>query len=278
MILVTGGRGAVATNLLDLLRADGRAVRVGSAHPEQLRVPADVPTVACDLADPTTFPAALTDVTSVFLYAEGTTISEFVTAATEAGVEHIVLLSSSSVLDPDAATNPVAKSHLDAELGLADAPMTVSVLRPGAFAGNARGWAWAIKAGQPISLPYPNAYGDPIHELDIAEAAYTLLTEPDSPGGRYHLTGPETLTFTEQLDRVGQVIGRTIAIDHVTPEVWKEQMAEHIPAHFADGLLAYWQRCDGVPNPITDDVSTLTGRPARSFTSWLEENAAVFTG
>ncbi|CAM4514521.1 NAD(P)H-binding protein [Nocardia ninae] len=278
MILVTGGRGAVATNLLDLLRADDLAVRVGSAHPEQLRVPADVPTVACDLTDPTTFPAALADVTSVFLYAEGTTISEFVTAATEAGVEHIVLLSSSSVLDPDAATNPVAKSHLDAELGLADAPMTVSVLRPGAFAGNARGWAWAIKAGRPISLPYPNAYGDPIHELDIAEAAYTLLTEPGSRGGQYHLTGPETLTFTEQLGRVGQVIGRSIAIDHVTPEAWKQQMAEYIPGHFADGLLAYWRRCDGAPSPITDDVRTLTGRPARTFTSWLVENAALFTG
>src|SRR6476469_1789260 len=135
MILITGGRGAVATDLLSLLRADGHAVRVGSGRPEQL--PAGVPAVACDLRNPATFAAALDGVSSVFLYAEPKCITEFVSAATEAGVDHIVLLSSSAVLDPDAVTNPVAKSHLDAELGLADAPMTVSVLRPGAFAGNA---------------------------------------------------------------------------------------------------------------------------------------------
>ncbi|MEV0294009.1 NAD(P)H-binding protein [Nocardia sp. NPDC050710] len=139
MILLTGGRGAVATTLLGLLRADQLDARVGSARPEGLELPADVPTVACDLTDPATFPAALAGVTSVFLYAEPAHIAEFVTTAAQAGVQHIVLLSSSSVLDPDAATNPVAKSHLAAERGLADAPMTVSVLRPGAFASNARG-------------------------------------------------------------------------------------------------------------------------------------------
>ncbi|WP_405161703.1 NAD(P)H-binding protein [Nocardia sp. NBC_01499] len=217
MILLTGGRGAVATQLLALLHADGIPVRVGSGRPEQLQLPEGVSAVACDLTDPTTFPAALAGVTSVFLYAEPATISEFASAATEAGVEHIVLLSSSSVLGPDATTNSVAKAHLDAELGLAGAPMTVSVLRPGAFAGNARSWAWAIKAGRPINLPYPNAYADPIHEIDVAAAAYALLTAPEHRGEQHTLTGPETLTFTEQIDLVATVIGRPIAVDQVTP-------------------------------------------------------------
>ncbi|MEV5834308.1 NAD(P)H-binding protein [Nocardia sp. NPDC052112] len=276
MILITGGRGAVAADLMSLLRAGGYAVRVGSRRPEQL--PAGISAVACDLRNPATFTAALDGVTSVFLYAESERITEFVSAATEAGVDHIVLLSSSAVLDPDAVTNPVAKSHLDAELGLADAPMTVSVLRPGAFASNARGWSFAIKADRPISLPYPNAYTDPIHELDVAECAYALLTKPDHRGHVYTLTGPQTLTFTAQIDLIGKITGRTAVIAHVTPDAWKREMAEFIPAHYADGLLDYWRRCDGVPTPITDTVSTLTTHPARPFTTWLEDHAFEFTG
>ncbi|WP_433194200.1 SDR family oxidoreductase [Nocardia sp. CA-107356] len=275
MILVTGGRGAVATDLVSLLRSDGHTVRVGSGRPEQL--PAGIPAVACDLRNPATFAAALDGVTSVFLYAEPECIAEFVSAATEAGVTHIVLLSSSSVLDPDAASNPVAKSHLDAERGLADAPMTVSVLRPGAFAGNARGWSFAIKADRPVSLPYPHAYTDPIHELDVVECAYALLTEPDHRGGVYTLTGPQTLTFTAQIDLINQITGRTATIAHVTPDAWKEEMAEFIPAHYADGLLDYWRRRDGVPTLITNAVSTLTAHPARPFTTWLEDHASEFT-
>ncbi|MFI9505022.1 NAD(P)H-binding protein [Nocardia sp. NPDC052566] len=278
MILLTGGRGAIAEHLLTSLRADGLDVRVGSRHPDLLRLPADVPAVACDLTDAATFPAALSGVTSVFLYAEAAAITEFAAAATEAGVEHIVLLSSSAVLDPGAATNPIAQSHLAAEVGLAHVPMTVTVLRPGAFAGNARNWAPAIKADQPVSLPYPNAYTDPIHELDIAAAAHALLTGPDHRGTAHTLTGPETLTFTAQLDRIAAITGRPVTVERVTPEVWREQTAEYLPAPYADGLLGYWRRCDGVPAPITDTVSTLIGRPARTFTSWVEENAAEFSG
>ncbi|WP_433726348.1 SDR family oxidoreductase [Nocardia sp. CA-129566] len=275
MILVTGGRGAVASNLVSLLRADGRAVRIGSGRPEQL--PADVPAVACNLRDPATFATALDGVTSVFLYAEPGCIAEFASAATEAGVDHIVLLSSSAVLDPDAATNPVAKSHLDTELGLADAPMTVSVLRPGAFAGNARGWSFAIKADRPVSLPYPHAYTDPIHELDIAECAHALLTEPDHRGAAHTLTGPQTLTFTEQIDLINKITGRTATITHVTPDAWRQEMAEFIPVRYAEGLLDYWRRCDGVPTPITDTVALLTNHPARPFTTWLEDHLSEFT-
>lgn len=277
MLLITGGRGAVGTRLLQLLRADGHSVRVGSRRPGELALPTDVPAVACDLTDPSTFAAALAGVDSVFLYAEPAAIDEFVSAAHEAGVDHIVLLSSTSVLDPDVAANPIGKAHLDTEIGLAEAPMTTTVLRPGTFASNARLWAGPIKAGQPVSLPYPNAYAEPIHELDIAACARTVLTEPKHRAAQHTLTGPEALTFREQLDRVAEVIGRPVEIAEVTPEEWKQQMAPHLPGFVADGLLDHWRRYDGTPIPLTDTVTTLTGHPARTFTTWLREHADEFT-
>lgn len=276
MILITGGRGAVATELLALLHRAAHPVRVASSTPAELRVPDGVETVTCDLGDPATFPAALHGVNAVFLYAEASHIDEFVDAATAAGVEHVVLLSSSSVLNPGAADDPLAKSHLDVETALLNSSLTATLLRPGSFAGNAGAWAWPVKAGQPVNLPYPGSYTDPIHERDIAEVAFTVLTDPQHRGRHLHLTGPQTLTFSEQIDQLSTVIGRPITVNHVTPEEWKQEMAPYVPGPYADALLAYWHSNDGRPTSITDTVEHLTGHPARPFTTWAQDHAADF--
>lgn len=277
MILITGGRGAVATHLTTLLHEAGLPVRVGSAGPDALTPPAGVATVRLDLTDPATFPAALAGVTSVFLYASPARIDDFVHHAQRAGVGHIVLLSSSGVLGPDPENDPLAKSHLDVERALLASPVTTTILRPGSFASNAGGWAWSVKAGRPVGLPYPGAHNDPVHEKDIAEAAFAVLTEPRHHGGRFTLTGPESLTFTQQIDRLAAVIGRPVAVGHVTREEWKREIAEYIPAAYADALLDWWESHDGKPVPLTRTVEDLTGHPARPFTTWAADHSADFT-
>jgi uncharacterized protein YbjT (DUF2867 family) len=267
MILVTGGRGAVATHLQTLLREHDLAVRVASNAPDaQIRL---------NLTDPATFPAALAGVTSVFLYAEAERIDEFVAEAVAAGVQHIVLLSSSSVLDLDP-ENPLSKAHLDVEKALLGAPFPATLLRPGSFAGNASGWAWAIRSGRPVSLPYPGSYTDPIHEKDVAEAAFAALTDPRHQGGQFTLTGPEALTFTEQINLLTQVTGQDIDVQQVTRDQWKADMAEYIPGPFAEALLNFWESNDGKPVPLTTTVEELTGHPARTFEVWATDHAADF--
>ena len=270
--LVTGARGAVATELIALLRRRGLPVRPAS------RQPGDPSIATCDLGDPATFPAALAGVTSVFLYAEASHIEAFVKEATTAGVEHIVLLSSSSVLGPDPEASPLAKSHLDVERAVAAAPVRSTLLRPGSFAGNAQAWSWAVKAGNPVSLPFPNSSNDPIHEADIAEAAAAVLTDPALADRPYWLTGPESITFAEQLGILSHVTGRDIAIKHVTREEWKAEMADYVPEPVADALLDWWQSHDGVPAEITTDLERLIGRPGRTFATWAAEHVSDFKG
>lgn len=275
-VLVTGSRGRVGSALISLLHAAGIPVRAASAAPEKLRLPPGVDPVRCALDDPATFPAALESVTSVFLYAEPSHIDAFLDAAEAAGVEHIVLLSSSSVLDPDAAENPIAATHLKVERTLAASPLPTTVLQPGAFAANAFQWRWALESSGSIDLPYPGSYGDPIHERDIAEAALALLTQPRLRGRTYHLTGPESLTFTEQLTVLGRAVGRPFPFNAVTREAWKASMSGYMSDAFADGLLNYWASTDGSPAPLTRTVEELTGHPARTFAEWAEENADAF--
>ncbi|MFG2295414.1 NAD(P)H-binding protein [Streptomyces sp. NPDC048603] len=271
-ILVTGGRGAVARGLTGLLDRHGVEYRPASRRP-------DTPgTVHCDLADPACFPAALRGVSSVFLYAEAGGIDAFVKEAVAAGVEHVVLLSSSSVLAPDAADSPIAASHLAVEEALLASPLRTTLLRPGSFASNARGWAWPIKSGSPVRLPYPGAYADPVHEADLSEAAFAALTDPALAGRAYTLTGPHALTFTTQLSILGGVLERPIPVETVSPEQWKTDVAEYVPGPYAEALLDFWSASDGLPVPVTGDVELLTGHPARSFRTWCEDHAADFTG
>ncbi|WJV47986.1 SDR family oxidoreductase [Streptomyces flavofungini] len=256
---------------------DGLPLRLGSAHPDDLTPPPDVPTTRLALTDPTDFPTALTGVKTVFLYASPDRITDFTAEADRAGVEHIVLLSSSSVLGPAPEDDPLAASHLAVENALLASPITTTILRPGSFASNAGAWAWPIKAGRPVSLPFPDAHNDPIHELDVAEAARAVIRELRHHGGTFTLSGPESLSFAEQIDRLAEVTGRSASVKRVTREQWKEEMADYIPARYADALLNWWESNDGKPVPLTSTVEELTGHPARPFTTWATDHVADFT-
>ncbi|MEV4432304.1 NAD(P)H-binding protein [Streptomyces sp. NPDC049555] len=276
-ILVTGSRGRVGRTLIDLLHDRGLAVRAVSRKPEELDLPDGVERARLSLDEPQTFADALRGVTAVFLYAEPSHIDDFLKEAVAAGVQHIVLLSSTAVLEPDAATNPIGGFHWEAEQALIAAPVTATLLRPGHFATNALGWAPAITAGTPLRLPYPDAYTDPIHEKDIAEAALAALTDPHPTGGAYELSGPESLTFRRQAEVIGRATGRDVTIEPVTPEQWKQDVSAFMSDTFADALLGAWAAGVGHPLPVRPGVEQLTGHPARSFASWAEDHAADFT-
>jgi uncharacterized protein YbjT (DUF2867 family) len=275
-ILITGSRGAVASALLSLLHERGIAVRAASSNPGQLSLREDVPVVKCDLTDPATFPAALDGITSVFLYAASSHIDAFVEQAVSAGVEHVVLLSTASVLNPNAEHDRLAKSHLDVEKALAASPIKSTFLRPGSFAGNALGWSWTIKSAGAVNLPYPDSHTDPIHELDVAEAALAVLTEARLHGQSYTLSGPGSVTFSEQIEQLAHATARPITVNAVSRDEWKKEMADYIPGEFADSLLDWWQSNDGAPVETTRTVELLTGHPARGFDVWAEDHAAEF--
>ncbi|WP_405403824.1 NAD(P)H-binding protein [Streptomyces sp. NBC_01104] len=274
--LVTGSRGRVGSALVRLLHRGGHSVRAASRHHGDLVLPAGVPSVACDLGDPDTFAAALDGVGSVFLYAEPSRITDFLAAARTAGVGHIVLLSSSAVLAPDAATNPIAAAHHAVEQALADSPVTATLLRPGAFAGNAHQWAESFRSGRTVELPYPHSRTSPIDEADIAEAALAVLTDPRLQGAAYHLTGPASLTAAEQVALLAEAAGRPVTVETVSRDAWKKAVSPFMPEVIAEGLLDYWAATEKSPADVTGDLPKLTGRPARTFADWATGNAAAF--
>ncbi|MFG3140161.1 NAD(P)H-binding protein [Streptomyces sp. NPDC048211] len=276
LTLVTGCRGRVGSALVSLLHERGHAVRAGSRNSGELSPPAGVPSAACDLGDPSTFAAALEGVDSVFLYAEPSRITEFLAAARTAGVAHIVLLSSSAVLGPDAGSNPIAASHHAVEQALGDSPLTTTLLRPGAFAGNAYQWSESFRSGRPVELPYPDSRTSPIDETDIAEAALAVLTDTRLKGSAYHLTGPESLTATEQVELLAAASGSPVTVRTVSRAAWKASVSPFVPEEIAEALLDYWAATDGSAAEVTRETEKLTGRPARTFAAWASGHADAF--
>lgn len=282
-ILVTGVRGNVGRNVVDGLLASGTPVRAASRDPESATVPSGVELVKLDLADPITLPAALDGVRKVFLYAEPHGARAVVKAAAEAGVRHIVLLSSMSAhLDEKAAAavtedgNPIAWRHLETERALAESDIPWTFVRPGAFATNSLQWAGTIRAEGVVRLPYPEAQINPIHEKDIADVALAALLHDGHEGAAYPLTGPESLTQRRQVELIGDAAGVPIRVEEQTREQAVEAMSRWLPTGAVNGLLDMFAAAVDRPAEVLDTIRTVTGHPGRTFAEWATDHAADF--
>ncbi|MEV0192624.1 NAD(P)H-binding protein [Kitasatospora purpeofusca] len=275
--LVTGARGKVGQGVVARLHAGGHSVRAASARPTDLTVPDGVERAELALDRPEGFGAALRGVQQVFLYPQPAGIHAFAEAAEAAGVEHVVLLSSSSVLGPDAENDPLASHSLLVERALSDSGLDCTFLRPDAFASNSLGWAYFIGQGLPIQLAHPDAHIAPVHPEDLADIAAEALTGSSLTGSAPTLTGPESLTFREQLAVLAEALGRGIAVERITRAEAEEQMGRHMPAPVVTSLLNLWEAATRGPAPVHDTTLTLLGRPARTFRQWARENTAAFT-
>lgn len=180
---------------------------------------------------PETLPAALEGATRVFLYAKPAGIDGFVTAARSAGVRHVVLLSSGAIVQPGADGNPIAREHRLVESALEESGLSWTFIRPGMFATNTRWW-WtrAIRGGQAVRLPYPEAMTAPLSERDVAALAVTALTERGHAQQAYTVYGPQALTLREQVGHIGAAVGRRIPIEVVTPEQARADLGRAMPA------------------------------------------------
>ncbi|MEV5974247.1 NAD(P)H-binding protein [Streptomyces sp. NPDC051921] len=274
--LVTGARGKVGQGLIARLHAAGHTVRAASANPAELTVPDGVGTVELALDHPEGLDAALRGVRQVFLYPEPVGVHELIKAAETAGVEHVVLLSSASVLGPDAETDPLASHSLTVERALAASDLTCTFLRPDAFASNSFGWAYFIGRSMPVQLAYPDAHIAPIHPEDIADIAFEALTGESLTGRAITLTGPESLTFREQLAVLADAVGRAVPVEQITRAEAERQMGRFMPPAMVGSLLDLWAAASHGPATVADTTETLLGRPARTYRQWARDNAGAF--
>lgn len=275
-VLVVGASGAVGGLVVAGLLERGEQVRATSRDPRRLALPPHVGTFTADLDDPASFGPALEGVERVFLYADLHDPEALVAQLARSGVRHVVLLSSSAVTEPGAEEDYNGARFLRVERAIDAAGLDRTFLRPGGFAGNAARWSWGVRADSAVPLPYPEAVQAPVHEADIADVAVLALTGDTLVGAAPVLTGPERLTLREQVATIGDVIGRPVTVVEQTEAESAALLGRHVPQVWVRQIITGWREAVGATPTISDAYPRLTGRPARTFRTWVEDHAALF--
>lgn len=277
-ILITGATGTVGRGVVDeLLRADVR-IRTLTRDPASTSLPNAADVTRGDLTDPASLDAALTDVDTVFLV--WTAAWEGAPAAIELiakRARRVVFLTSPHQTPHPMFQQPnrLAEFHASVEELIRKSGLAWTFLRPGMFAANAiMWWAAQIKAGDTVRWPYADAPSAPIDERDIAAVAARVLIEDGHDEGSYVLTGPESLTQRQQVLTIGEVIGRSLTYEEISPDTARQERAA--PPAAVNMLLNAWSAAVGHPAFITDTVEKLTGIRPRTFREWASDHAAAF--
>jgi uncharacterized protein YbjT (DUF2867 family) len=272
-ILVTGATGTVGRHVVAGLRDAGVTVRALVRKPDLALLPADVELVVGDLSEPASVGAAAKDADAAFLLWPSFDASGAARVVEELAqqVGRIVYLSALNVRDDLPAEHSGVWGVVESLVERSG--VTWTFLRAGGFATNTRQWTDQIRAGDVVRIPYPDAGRSLIHERDVAAVAVRALVDDGHAGRKYVLTGPEVVTMAEQVRIIGEALGRQLVAEELDPDDYRRQVGD---PSFAEPALAYWADLMAHPEPITDDVTRVTGSPARSFREWAQEHTDDF--
>jgi uncharacterized protein YbjT (DUF2867 family) len=172
----------------------------------------------------------------------------------------------------------MAVMHADIERFIAASGLESTIIRPGMFDSNVLNW-WtpAIRAGNAVRWPYGAAETAPVDDRDVAAVSARILYQDGYVGGDYVLTGPEALSQAEQVRIIGDVLGREIPFEELSPDEFRSETEGSWPRPIVDMLLDAWGATIGRPAYVTSTVFDILGAPPRSFRQWVADHAAAFT-
>jgi uncharacterized protein YbjT (DUF2867 family) len=280
-VLVTGATGRVGRVVIDLLMDAGVPVRALTRRSEAAAtLPANVEVVAGDLSVPESLDEGLRGVGAVFLVwtAPPTTVPAVVERLATYARRVVFLSAPHKTPHPFfQQPNPMAELYADIERRIDAAGLESTVIRPGMFASNALlWWAPAIHTGRVIRWPYGAAETAPVDDRDVAAVAARTLYQDGHAGGDYVLTGPESLSQAEQVSIIGDVLGRRITFEELSPDEFRSETEGSWPRPVVDMLLAAWGATMGRRAFITSTVFDVLGTAPRSFRQWVADHAAAF--
>ena len=85
------------------------------------------------------------------------------------------------------------------------------------------------------------------------------------------------ITQRQQVEIIGDAIGRRLQFDEMPAESAREEMLRVWPPFVTDMLLSAYAAAVGQPAYVTSTVAQVTGTPARTFKTWASDHSSDFS-
>src|SRR3954449_2066471 len=265
LTLVVGGTGKTGRRVVDRLRAQGRAARVGSRSGAP----------PFDWEDRATWAPAVAGATGAYVSyfpdlavpGAAEAVAEVAQLAAGAGVQRLVRLSGRG-----------EEEAQRAERFVRDAFPAATVVRCSWFAQNfTESYLLQPVLAGDVALPAGDVPEPFVDTDDIADVATAALTQDGHAGKTYELTGPRALTFAQAVEEIAAASGRQLAFVEAPVEAYAAAAREEgVPSEVVDLLnYLFGEVLDGRSVAVADGVQRALGRPPRDFADFAREAAAT---
>lgn len=276
MILVTGATGNAGGAVVHALVSAGEDVRA-LIRPggDQSALPAGAEGVAGDLNRPETLSAALAGVRTVFLLSGYQDMPGVLAEIRRAGVERVVLLSSSAAPGGDM-SNAVARYHILSETAVRESGLPWTFLQPNSLMSNALQWRSQLQAGDVVHAPFADVRVATIDPHDVAAVAAEALTSGGHEGRSYRLSGPESLLPADRVAVLAKVLGRDLRFEGQSDADARAEMTATMPGEYVDAFFSFFADGKLDESKVLPTVQEVTGRQPRTFEQWARAHAGAF--
>jgi uncharacterized protein YbjT (DUF2867 family) len=274
MLLITGASGNVGGELARALVSGDEPIR-GLVREGSATLPDGVEPVVGDLNDAASMSAVVDGVRAVFLLSGYPDMPGLLAVMREAGVEHVVLLSSGAV-ERGETTNAVTRYNMVSEAAVIDSQAPYTILRPSGYMSNALQWVDQIRSGDIVQEPFADVLIAAIDPFDIAAVAARALTSPEHRGRVYRLTGPEAILPADRVRILGAVLDRDLRLEPLPDDVARAQMEESMPTPMVDAFFRYFADGTYDDSRVLPTVREVTGAEPRTFEQWARTHANAF--
>ena len=287
-IAVVGATGNTGRAVVKELRQLGEEPLCVVRNAEKARdvLGANARTAIAELMDRAALAEALSGVDSVFLVTghnpqmadqQGNVID----AAAQAGVAHLVRLSSGRAVAATDSPTLIGRAHHAIDEKMRGGRIGWTILRPGLFMQNFLAQAPLIKSESKIVMPYAADF--PLAPVDVrdtgAVAARILLAPAAHAGKTYEFTGALT-NCAELAETFSQALGRKISYVEISVEQNEQAMkARGMPDWLVAHLIGIARigRAGGFSTANTQPIRDIAKRAPLTTRQFVEDHKGAFS-
>jgi uncharacterized protein YbjT (DUF2867 family) len=272
LTLIVGASGTVGSEIVKLLKAQGRRVRTTTSRAVSS---ADGEKVQINLATGAGIKEAFEGVDQAFLLSppgfadQHAILQPLIQEAKRRGLKKVILM---TALGANAVeTSPFRR----AELELEKSGLTYNIVRPNWFYQNFNTfWSQGIKVEGKIQLPAGDAKTGFIDARDVSAFVAKLLTTHDFDNQAFDITGPQSVTHGEVAEALSKALKKPVTYQDLDPQVLKKGLVSAgLPEDYVNFMiLIFGFLREGYNSTVNANFKKVVGRDPIGLKKYVSDH------